>query len=110
MQNTTKALMLVAAIAASGSAMAQAADQQVKPTIVLVHGAFADSSSWNDVITILEKDGYRTIAAPNQLRSVAGDAASVSAVVKSIAGPVVLVGHSFGGMVITEAANRNENV
>ena len=94
----------------TGGAPALAADPQTKPTIVLVHGAFADSSSWNDIITILEKDGYRTVAAPNELRSIAGDAANVSAVVKSIAGPVVLVGHSFGGMVITGAANGNDNV
>lgn len=108
MQKTGGALALVAALAASGSAMA--ADAAAKPTIVLVHGAFADSSSWNDVIAILERDGYRTVAAPNELRSIAGDAANVSAVVKSIAGQVVLVGHSFGGMVITGAANGNDNV
>ncbi|MBM0277685.1 alpha/beta fold hydrolase [Micromonospora tarensis] len=77
------------------------ADQQ--PTIVLVHGAFADSSSWNGVI---ERMGaaYDTVAAANPLRSVAGDAAYVRDVVRGIGGPVVLVGHSYGGMVITQAA------
>ena len=108
MKKTIGVVAFAAALGASAGALAQ--DAAPKPTIVLVHGAFADSSGWNDVITILEKDGYRTIAPPNQLRSVAGDAANVSAVVKSIAGPVVLVGHSFGGMVITGAANGNPNV
>jgi pimeloyl-ACP methyl ester carboxylesterase len=108
MKKITGVIALAAALGASAGALAQ--DTAPKPTIVLVHGAFADSSGWNDVITILEMDGYRTIAAPNQLRAVASDAANVSAVVKSIVGLVVLVGHSFGGMVITEAANGNENV
>ncbi|KUM27270.1 alpha/beta hydrolase [Mesorhizobium loti] len=102
--------MLSAAIAVSGTAMAQPARQQVKPTIVLVHGAFAESSSWNAVIADLNKDGYAAIAAANPLRSVSGDAAAVSAVIRSISGPVVLVGHSYGGPVITEAANGNPNV
>jgi pimeloyl-ACP methyl ester carboxylesterase len=102
--------LLAVAIAASGSAMAQSADPQVKPTIVLVHGAFAESSSWNAVIAELNRDGYKAIAAANPLRSVAGDAAAVSAIVHSIPGPVVLVGHSYGGPVITEAANSNTNV
>ncbi len=68
------------------------------------------SSSWDPVIAKLGKDGYRVIAAANPLRSVASDAVSVSAVVRSIKGPVVLVGHSYGGPVITEAANGNANV
>ena len=82
----------------------------VKPTIVLVHGAFAESSAWNRVIAKLNKDGYRAIAAANPLRSVDGDAAALSALVRSIHGPVVLVGHSYGGMVVTDAANGNANV
>ncbi|GAB1581057.1 alpha/beta fold hydrolase [Phyllobacterium phragmitis] len=90
----------------SGSATAESA----KPTIVLVHGAFADSSSWNGVAGILQKDGYRVVAAANPLRSVASDAAYVSDVVKSIEGPVVLVGHSYGGAVISAAANGHDNV
>jgi pimeloyl-ACP methyl ester carboxylesterase len=98
------------ALAATLGASAAAAQEPTKPTIVLVHGAFADSSSWNDVIPILEKDGYHVIAAANPLRTISSDAASVSAVVKSVQGPVVLVGHSFGGMVISQAANGNDNV
>jgi pimeloyl-ACP methyl ester carboxylesterase len=80
------------------------------PTIVLVHGAFADSSSWNGVITSLQKDGYKTVAVANPLRSVSNDARAVSDVVGSIAGPVVLVGHSYGGQVITNAVNGHDNV
>jgi pimeloyl-ACP methyl ester carboxylesterase len=110
MQNTGGALALVAVLAASGSAMAQAGDGGGKPTIVLVHGAFAESASWNDVIAELSNDGYRSIAAGNPLRGVASDAASVAAVVKSIPGEVVLVGHSYGGMVITAAAGGQPNV
>jgi len=81
-----------------------------KPTIVLVHGAFADSSSWYGVIGILERDGYRVVAAANPLRSVKGDGAYVHALVAAIGTPVVLVGHSYGGMVISNAANGAANV
>ncbi|MBX4941749.1 alpha/beta fold hydrolase [Rhizobium binae] len=90
----------------SGVAVAQPA----KPTVVLVHGAFADSSSWNGVVEILRKDGFQVVAAANPLRSVSSDAAYVSDVVGSIAGPVVLVGHSYGGQVISTAANGHDNV
>lgn len=81
-----------------------------RPVIILVHGAFAGSSSWAGVITRLEKSGYRVIAAANGLRSVKDDAAPISALVHSILGPVVLVGHSYGGPVITAAAEGNHNV
>ncbi|RRN64180.1 alpha/beta hydrolase [Caulobacter sp. 602-1] len=91
-------------------AAGQAAPPAVKPTIVLVHGAFADASGWNDVVTKLSRDGYTVIAAANPLRDLKSDAQSVSALVKSINGPVVLVGHSYGGEVITEAANGQSNV
>lgn len=84
--------------------------QTAKPTIVLVHGAFADSSSWNGVIPILQRDGYTVIAAPNALRSVRTDADEVRDLVKSIDGPVVLVGHSYGGSVISEAGEGAPNV
>lgn len=88
----------------------QAFAQQPRPTVVLVHGAFADSSGWYGVITELEEAGYHAIAVPNQLRGVASDAASVAAVLRSIDGPVVLVGHSYGGPVITQAALDQPNV
>jgi pimeloyl-ACP methyl ester carboxylesterase len=81
-----------------------------KPTIVLVHGAFADSTSWDKVTTRLVADGYTVIAAANPLRGVASDGAYVGAIVKSIPGPVVLVGHSYGGNVITAAVGDNQNV
>ncbi|MBW8815010.1 MAG: alpha/beta hydrolase [Caulobacterales bacterium] len=81
-----------------------------KPTVVLVHGAFADGSSWDGVADRLAKDGYRVVAVANPLRSVKGDAAYVGALLSSIAGPVVLVGHSYGGAVISAAAVARPNV
>jgi pimeloyl-ACP methyl ester carboxylesterase len=73
----------------------------MKPTIVLVHGAFAGSSSWNDVIDPLLDAGHPVIAAPNPLRSLATDAASVADLIRTVEGPVVLVAHSYGGAVIS---------
>ncbi len=73
----------------------------MKPTIVLVHGAFAESASWDGVIDPLLEAGHPVIAAANPLRDLAGDAASVGDVVRSIQGPVVLVAHSYGGAVIS---------
>jgi pimeloyl-ACP methyl ester carboxylesterase len=110
MSDLIRMLLFAFVLAHSGGAIAQTANPQNKPTIVLVHGAFAESSSWNGVIAELTKDGFPVIAAANPLRSVAGDAAVVSAIVRSVPGPVVLVGHSYGGPVITEAANGNSNV
>ena len=80
------------------------------PTVVLVHGAFAESASWNGVIARLADHGVRSMAPPNELRSVAGDAANLSAVLRSIDGPVVLVGHSYGGAVTTNAVGAASNV
>ena len=76
----------------------------MKPTIVLVHGAFAESSSWNYVIDLLSGEGYPVIAAANPLRSLSGDAAAVGGLVRSVDGPVVLVAHSYGGAVISNVA------
>lgn len=73
-------------------------------TVVLVHGAFAESASWNGVISALQGKGVRAIATPNPLRSVASDADNVRRAVESVGGPVLLVGHSYGGAVISEAA------
>ncbi|MET9122357.1 alpha/beta hydrolase [Streptomyces sp. NPDC004528] len=75
-----------------------------QPTIVLVHGAFADSSSWNGVIEDLRQAGHRVLAPANPLRGLASDAAYLASVVKSVEGPVVLAGHSYGGAVISQAA------
>ena len=79
-------------------------------TIVLVHGAFADASGFAGVIGDLEASGYSVVAPPNPLRSLLTDAASVAAVVGAIDGPVVLVGHSYGGAVITQASAGLSNV
>ncbi|MEV4349327.1 alpha/beta hydrolase [Actinoplanes sp. NPDC049596] len=79
-------------------------------TIILVHGAFSESTNWAGVIPPLRAAGHRVIAAPNHLRSLSGDAASVSSLIGTITGPVVLVGHSYGGSVITNAARGHDNV
>jgi pimeloyl-ACP methyl ester carboxylesterase len=81
-----------------------------KPTIAFVHGAFADSSSWSSTLSSLDAAGLPLIAIPNQLRGLAADANYVRAVLSSIDGPVVLVGHSYGGAVIGEAARGADNV
>ncbi len=73
----------------------------MKPTIILVHGAYADSSSWVGVIEPLDAAGHRVIAWANPLRSVAGDAAALTDLVRGLDGPVVLAGHSYGGAVMT---------
>lgn len=83
---------------------------QQKPTIVLVHGAWADASSWFGVVKRLQRDGYTVLAPPNPLRSLSGDAAYLRDLLSTIQGPVVLVGHSYGGAVITNAASGNANV
>jgi len=81
-----------------------------KPVVVLVHGAFADASSWNGVVKILQKDGYFVVAAANPLRGVKSDGTYIASLVANLKAPVVLVGHSYGGNVITEAANGHSNI
>ncbi|MFJ4834888.1 alpha/beta fold hydrolase [Streptomyces sp. NPDC088747] len=81
-----------------------------KPTIVLVHGVFADASGWNDTIARLQKAGFPVIAPANPLRDLAHDSAYVSSVVDTLTGPVILVGHSYGGEVITNAGRGHANV
>jgi pimeloyl-ACP methyl ester carboxylesterase len=73
----------------------------MSPTIVLVHGAFAESASWGRVIEPLAAEGHRVVPVANPLRGLASDAAAVSDVVRTIEGPVVLVAHSYGGAVIS---------
>ena len=99
---------LLGIFALAGAARAQTPEP--KPTIVLVHGAFAGTSSWNGVVARLQLDGYKVIAVANPLRSIEGDAKYVAALVYGIKGPVVLVGHSYGGAVITNAALGLSNV
>ena len=81
-----------------------------RPTIVLVHGAFADSSSWVAVDRALAAEGYTAVPVANPLRGLDGDAAYTASVAATIDGPVVLVGHSYAGAVITQAAAALENV
>ncbi len=81
-----------------------------RPTVVLVHGADAESSSWLGVIEKLQKRGYPVTAFANPLRGVASDSANLKALVDSIPGPVVLVGHSYGGMLISVAAAGDPKV
>ena len=95
---------------AAGSSAQGNASTAAKPTVVLVHGAWADASNWRGVITRLQSDGYHVAAIPNPLRSLAGDAAYVKAYLQTVKGPIVLVGHSYGGAVITNAATGLPNV
>ncbi|MDP9843993.1 alpha/beta fold hydrolase [Streptosporangium lutulentum] len=81
-----------------------------KPTIVLVHGAFADGSGFTTIVKRLVADGYPVVAAPNPLRGLSSDAKQVKALLDSIEGPIVLVGHSYGGAVISAAATGNPEV
>jgi pimeloyl-ACP methyl ester carboxylesterase len=99
----------VAAIAVASSGRTQAGGT-AKPTIVLVHGGWADSSGWNAEIAKLEQLGYPVIAPANPLRGLASDADYVRSVLRTINGPIVLVGHSYGGAVISNAAVGVSNV
>ena len=81
-----------------------------KPTIVLVHGAWADGTSWQEVIPALEREDYSVIAVQNPLTSLADDVATTKRVIDAQAGPVIVVGHSYGGAVIGGAAADNPNV
>lgn len=89
---------------------AKEAGRQSRPTIVLEHGAFADASSWNGVVEILRTDGYPVVAAANPLRGPAQDAAALRSVLDHVKGPKVVVGHSYGGNVISEAATDDPQV
>lgn len=99
----------VAAQATSHTSV-QAQAKEPKPTVVLVHGAFADASGFNDTIALLQKAGFPVIAPANPLRDTAGDAAYISSVVDTVPGPVILAAHSYGGVVITNAARGHANV
>ncbi|HEX9502094.1 MAG TPA: alpha/beta hydrolase [Thermoanaerobaculia bacterium] len=87
-----------------------ASAESVKPSIVLVHGAFADASSWSKVIPILQKNGYYVTAVQIPLTSLPDDVATTKRVIDAQKGPIVVVGHSYAGMVITDAAAGNSNV
>ena len=104
---------LVAPLSLSGSAHATtrvAASSGPKPTIVLEHGAWADTSSWNGVIKRLQADGYTVYAPPNPLQGLTYDSAYLADFLHTISGPIVLVGHSYGGAVITNAATGDPQI
>jgi pimeloyl-ACP methyl ester carboxylesterase len=86
------------------------ADQSPRPTIVLVHGDWADGSSWTSVIERLQDRGFAVVAPPNLLRGPAAGSAYLASYLQTIAGPIVLVAHSYGGFVTTNAATGNRNV
>jgi len=105
-------LALIAAVLPSSAAYSSAAKKhsQPKPTIVLVHGAFADASGWAAVAKRLQHRGYTVYAPANPLRGLTDDSAYVKSFIDTLPGPLVLVGHSYGGAVITNAATGNANV
>ena len=105
LRKTAWTLVLLATAAPSVTAKPAA-----KPVIVLVHGAFADALGWQRLIPILQRDGYQVTAVENPLESLAGDVATTKRLVDAQTRPVVLVGHSYGGAVITGAAAGNPNV
>jgi pimeloyl-ACP methyl ester carboxylesterase len=81
-----------------------------QPTVVLVHGAFADASSWNGVVELLQAQGIQVTAPANPLRGISIDSAYIASLINQIPGPVLAVGHSYGGAVITNAATNAKNV
>src|SRR4051794_15662902 len=97
---------------ASGSSQTAQSTQTAapKPTVVLVHGAFAGPSSWDAVVALLTADGFPVKVVENPLRGPSADAAAVRAALDQVEGPVILVGHSYGGIAITNAAAGNANV
>jgi len=110
----TLAVILTLGLGLSVTATAAASDryeaQSPSPTIVFVHGGWADSSGWNQEITNLERRGFTVIAPANPLRDLASDTAYIRSVLQTISGPIVLVAHSYGGAVITNAAVGVPNV
>ena len=106
-------VVAVVAISVGGaSAMTQNRNgtEKSRPTIVLVHGAWADGSSWNGVTSRLQEDGYTVYVLANPLRGLPSDSAYIASILNTITGPIILVGHSYGGAVISNAATGNPNV
>ena len=103
----TMLLVTLAVVVTARGSAATGRARSAKPTIVLVHGAWANTASWSGVIARLEAEGYTADAPPNPLHSLNGDAATIADFLHTIKGPIVLVGHSYGGAVITNAATGN---
>lgn len=107
--NILAPLVLAAALSlGTASAATPAPIADTRPTVVLVHGAFADGSSWNKVIPLLQAQGLNAVAVQNPLTSLEDDVAFTNRVVNAQSGPVVLVGHSWGGSVITQAGGHDK--
>ncbi|WP_037861471.1 alpha/beta fold hydrolase [Streptomyces sp. NRRL S-340] len=119
-RTVTASLLAGAAALGTGAALAApatAADRSSRPharpdtpTVVLIHGAFADASSWSGVVERLQRHGHRVLAPALPLRGLASDAAYIRSVLDSVTGPIVLVGHSYGGAVISQAAANASQV
>jgi pimeloyl-ACP methyl ester carboxylesterase len=103
-------LVLLLSSASLAQASAKGRATAVKPTVVLVHGAWADGSSWNGVVARLQQQGYTVDVPPNPLRDLASDSAYLASYLRTVTGPIILAGHSYGGMVITNAATGNPAV
>lgn len=126
MKRVTRALAVplvtAAVLAGGGAALASATTtsathgraakdwSNAKPTVVLVHGAFADSTSWSSEISFLQAKGYTVVAVANPLRGVASDSAYLLSVLQTISGPIVLVGHSYAGFLISDVAAQDPAV
>lgn len=109
--NTLRTVLFASMLAATSFSSASAAEEVAKPsspTVVLVHGAFADGSSWSKVIPLLQAKGLKVVAVQNPLTSLAEDVAFANRVIDAQTGPVVLVGHSWGGAVITQAGGNDK--
>jgi pimeloyl-ACP methyl ester carboxylesterase len=113
---STVALALIAGLAVTLTTTQSQAKTRTRtataprPTVVLVNGAWANNAAWSGVIERLQAQGYTVDAPPNPLQSLKGDAATIAGLLKTIKGPIVLVGHSYGGAVITNAATGDRNV
>ncbi|MFG1869152.1 alpha/beta fold hydrolase [Micromonospora arborensis] len=117
MTTSRRTLLAGSVVAAAGAVLGAPAAQahprpsgNPKPTVVLVHGAFADASGWNDVAARLIGAGYPVIAPANPLRSVSADSAYLAGILTTLSGPIVLAAHSYGGIVATNAATGNPAV
>lgn len=105
-----KALLSIASAAAVAMVSHSVEAASTKPTIILVHGAMADSSSWSGVIPLLVHDGYTVVAVAEPLRSLSGDSEYLGSILRSTPGKVVVVGHSYGGSVITDVTDPENKI